>query len=118
MKTYSVIAASVALSCSLISLTHADSIDGVPAVAVHFGDLDLASPAGDSALYNRISVAAQSVCRPLEPGKRLERITPYKVCLQQAMSKAVARINRPVFTDYVATKMDLPVSAGIKLAAR
>jgi hypothetical protein len=49
---------------------------------------------------------------------KLQLIPLYKACIDQAVSGAVARINRPEFTDYVASRTPKAAHVGIQLAAR
>jgi UrcA family protein len=71
----------------------ADSLD-VPKVTVKYGDLNLSNPQGAAALYARIRSAAKSVCSQFDgPG-----IDPYRlreICINQAISGAVAKVNSP-----------------------
>jgi UrcA family protein len=67
---------------------------------VQLADLDLTKPEGVDALFKRLKGAAQEVCRPLL-GEQLRPKQSYQVCIGFALSNAVARIDRPVLTDYV-----------------
>ena len=91
----------------------------VPAV-VKFGDLDTTHPVAQEELYRRLSRAVRTVCGPLEeaPGSIAVGMSRYAACIDQAISGAFARINRPEFTDYVASVMHKPDHMGIQLAAR
>jgi UrcA family protein len=64
---------------------------------VHFGDLDLQSYQGASALYSRLSQAASRVCSAImEPYVRMTRA--YHTCHSEALSKAVQQVDRPLLT--------------------
>lgn len=63
-------------------------------VTVRYGDLDLSSPQGAVALYRRIGIAAEEVCRPFE-GRDLARTSIFRACKQRAVADAVSRVNRP-----------------------
>jgi UrcA family protein len=67
---------------------------------VQFADLDLSKPEGMDALSKRLKGAAEDVCRPLL-GDQLNQKKLHKVCIEFALSTAVARIGRPVLTDYI-----------------
>ena len=69
----------------------------VPSVTVSYADLDLSNPAGAHTLYQRIKAAASTVCAPLE-SKELKRNRLWRDCYEQAVSNAVATINRPTLT--------------------
>ena len=63
-------------------------------VTVRYGDLNLSSPLGAAALYQRIGAAAEEVCGPLE-GRDLARAVRFRACRQRAIADAVSRVNRP-----------------------
>jgi UrcA family protein len=121
MKTITLITIALFLSGSTLSVAKAAAPSDVPTAVVKFGDLDTVGSAGKDELYRRLTRAARAVCRSLDPsqsGAKM-RVTPlYKGCIYQAVAGAVAKINRPDFTDYVASRMPKPSSAGIQLAAR
>ena len=105
MKTSFVLAAAL----TLFSVAHAQN--AVVSVTVKFDDLDLNTERGDNTLYRRLTTAARRGCwqypvaaepRPISREKQLEKI--HATCVQQAIDGAVARINQPVFTVYVANQ--------------
>ncbi len=121
MKTFTLITTALVLSGSILSIGHAAPPSDVPTTVVKFGDLNTTGPAGKEELYRRLTRAAHSVCRSLDPSDSAVKLqlTPlYKACIDQAVSGAVAKINLPEFTDYVASRRPKPVSTGIQLAAR
>jgi UrcA family protein len=122
MKTFTLITILLFLSGSILSVTEAAPPSDVPTAVVKFGELDTAHPAGKEELYRRLTRAAHSVCRALDPNEsgatNLQLIPVYKSCIDQAVSGAVAKINLPEFTDYVAARTQKPVSTGMQLAAR
>jgi UrcA family protein len=121
MKSVTFITTAVVLSGSILAVAQAALPSDVPNAVVEFGDLNVTRPAGKEELYRRLTRAARSVCRSLDPsesGAKLQLMPMYKACLDQAVSGAVAQINRPEFTDYVASRMPKPDHAGIQLAGR
>jgi UrcA family protein len=69
-------------------------------VKVKFGDLNVASESGAATLYNRIRVAAESVCHPFDnrdfASKKL-----LAACMHKAISDAVSEVDQPaLFTIY------------------
>jgi UrcA family protein len=121
MKSFTLIATALVLGGSIFSVAKATTPSDVPTAVVKFGDLDATRPAGEEELYRRVTRAAHSVCRSLDPsesGVKLQLIPLYKACIDQAVSGAVARINRPEFTDYVASRTPKAAHVGIQLAAR
>jgi len=120
MKTIAIILATAALNLSVLSVAQASGSDEIPSVTVRFADLDLTRSDGLSSLYTRLSQAAKSVCREMDPAseKGVSVQQRYQACLDQSIKDAVAKINQPAFTDYVARKASPASSTGIKLAAK
>ena len=125
MKTFTIVAATAALSFSILASAHAGAADDPPSVSVRFADLDLDRAAGSATLYKRLSVAARAVCRDLDASDSansdLKRVLQqqYQGCVDKAIIGAVAKINRPAFTSYVGTKMTLPATlTNVQLAAK
>lgn len=111
----------IAFIASTLSLTtlaaHASTpSEEVQSVTVQFADLDLDREAGMAALYLRIKSAARRVCDQLsyaQPGEI------YPVCVNRAASEAIARINRPMMSEYFEQRSGKPVkTAPISVAAR
>lgn len=87
------------LSCvAAATATTADS--DLPKQVVRYGDLNLESTQGITALYQRVHNAAVQVCRPLD-SRELARLTMWKACMDGAVSRATTQINVPAFTAYV-----------------
>jgi UrcA family protein len=95
------------------TVARADSVPDRLSVTVHFEDLDLTNVQGAAMLYGRIKNAARNVCRPLEPGPSLELLRPYAACMNQALTHAVAYVNRPTVTAYAAAQADAPFATRI-----
>jgi UrcA family protein len=72
----------------------AEPAGGVPAVYVHYDDLNLASPEGTQALYRRIAAAAARVC-PDADQRDLERYRASRTCQTQAIESAVRQVHDP-----------------------
>jgi UrcA family protein len=92
-----------ALTCSIATVSFASDGSDPLQVKVKYGDLNVSSTSGASSLYNRIRVAADSVCRPfrpLNPGD-LAALQVFTACVHKAMSDAVNDVNEPaLFTIY------------------
>jgi UrcA family protein len=111
----------IALAASILSLTTLDAraatpTDDVYAVTVQFGDLDLSREAGIAKLYLRIKGAARRVCDQ-QASEQLVADQTQRVCMKRAVSEAVARIDRPQLTDYVAQLGGKPANTA-SVAAR
>jgi len=102
MKTLATFA--IAAFVSLASLNVAEAADDAPpSLTVQFADLDLDKPQGAATLYIRIKSAAEAVCsdhRGAAPADKMR----YKACVQLAVSNAVTRVDRPLLSDYVASR--------------
>ena len=111
----------IALAASILSLTTlvargAAATDGANEVTVQFADLDLTREAGIARLYVRIRGAARRVCN--QSSDSLANQT-YPECVKRALSDAVARIDRPMLTDYVAQRHGKPaMTSGTRVATR
>jgi UrcA family protein len=73
--------------------------DGAKQYVVRFADLDLSKMAGASALYVRLQHAARVVCDPLE-SRDLSLAAKYRACVDQAVTHAVASVDRPLLSQY------------------
>jgi UrcA family protein len=75
----------------------AQADEAMPHKVVSFKDLNLSSTEGAAVLYERIKSASNEVC-----GKRdrfdLWRSRTLQICINDAMSRAVAQVNRPMLT--------------------
>jgi UrcA family protein len=81
---------------ALASDAAADGDQAARSVAVRYGDVNLASVAGATTLYQRIQGAARFVCG--EQDRSLVAQHAWKQCYQSAVAEAVARVNNPTLT--------------------
>lgn len=94
------LAAFGALAACLIgassSALAATSADAAPSVTVTYGDLNLTSDEGNSALYARITAAAREVCFAGGVSIRdLGRYSQARSCEAQAIAQAVHAVHSP-----------------------
>lgn len=77
-------------------------VDTPPHKVVSFKDLNLNSPEGAAVLYQRIKSAAHEVC---ETADRYD-LSGFKaqICIRDAVSRAVAQVNRPMLTSLYQAK--------------
>ncbi len=88
-----------AISCLMGTMAATGAISSARAyeetpisMVVHFGDLDLGTPAGAKVLYHRIKVAAAEVCaRPVS--RDLAAEAAEHKCIDSAVDNAVKRVN-------------------------
>jgi UrcA family protein len=107
MKIAVVLASSI-LSFSALNVQAATPVD-FESLKVQLSDLDLDHKAGIVVLFQRIKGAAQRVCAD-QGGKTLIAKRTYATCVDYAVSTAVARIDRPLLTDYVVQQLGKPIA--------
>lgn len=109
-----------ALAASILAFTALDAQATSPveigSITVSYADLNLDHQAGAAALYQRIKTAAHRLCND-NAGQTLVQKRAYASCLEQAVSTAVARVDRPALTDYVAGQTGKPVAGEFKQVA-
>jgi UrcA family protein len=84
-------------------LAHADAPQDVHLIKVHFADLDLTRSEAAAVLYQRLAVAAETVCTSLE-GRDLAGQMRFRGCVETAIGSAIAKVDRPVLTTYYKTR--------------
>jgi UrcA family protein len=99
----------------LSTMARADSLLEPRSVLVHFEDLDATSTRGAELLYNRIKLAAETVCSDLTPQRSLALSARYASCVQDALGEAIMKINRPLVTEYAMARGVVPSEAPIKV---
>ncbi|HME38329.1 MAG TPA: UrcA family protein [Steroidobacteraceae bacterium] len=117
MKNLTALVAAATLSVCTLSVARADTGIEPRTATVHFADLDPVNAQGAAVLYRRLKVAAEKVCRDLDPGRQLTRMQPYKNCMQLAIATAVEKIDRPILTAYSASRGVLPAETALKIAS-
>lgn len=65
--------------------------DDPPALAVDYGDLNLATERGARTLLQRITLAADAVC-PAADNRDLGRFAAHRLCVRQAIARAVQQV--------------------------
>lgn len=68
--------------------------EAAPRIVVQYGDLDLTTDAGVSALYQRISAAAAALY-PIEHTRELGRVAKNRAYREAAIERAVNAVNNP-----------------------
>ncbi len=94
-------------------IARADSLLEPPSVVVHFEDLDIESPRGAELLYDRIKLAAETVCSDLGPQRPPS--VRYATCLREALRAAIGEVNRPLLTEIAIAHGVVPSDAPIKV---
>jgi UrcA family protein len=102
-------AAAMSLACTLLV-----AITFIPKETVKFQDLNINSPAGAAALYQRLHAAARHVCFT-EWDRGPAKMQQAEVCANEAESRAVSRLNVAELTAYyqVKSRQDLVLTASL-----
>jgi UrcA family protein len=97
-KLYTAIGCALGTAALGVLSTSAQAADqDVPSKTVKFADLNIATPDGAKALYNRIRVAAREVCGKSAGGDPiLSQAT--SGCINEAIDNAVKKVNAPYLT--------------------
>jgi UrcA family protein len=99
------------LAVSAQSALAADPFDDAPRhVDVHFADLDLNRTEGAASLYQRLRLAAETVCTGVSD-RDPARAARGKACVSEAIATAVAQINRPILNAYYRSKLGIANAA-------
>lgn len=103
--------ASIAMGICLLISSNAFAAPpaDVRSETVKFADLNISTPSGVAALFQRIHAAAERVCEP-SAGENPFHTLSTRTCVEQAQARAVAQINRPQLTAYFETKQPPPRS--------
>jgi UrcA family protein len=86
-------AIATALISSLGSIATAADTD-LPHKTVKYADLNVASAQGAVSLYNRIRIASEEVCSPLDNGDPFSKMH-VKACMHKTIADAVGQVNQP-----------------------
>jgi UrcA family protein len=98
-RTFLARSAAMLVACVLV-VSNAVAEEPVRSETVKFQDLNVSSPAGAEALYNRIHSAAKRVCVQNDPVMQAA-VLP---CLRSAEARAIQLVNLPLLTDYYRKK--------------
>ena len=101
-----------------LALNTAYADEAQKSLTVQFADLDLSKDAGAAALLNRIKWAALSVCSVHRGGTTLRDKQQHAACVEFALSNAVAQVDRPKLTEYVARRYSIEKKAQAQIASR
>jgi UrcA family protein len=85
---------------------------------VRFADLNTADAKGTAILYERVALAAQSVCQPLNVSGSLSATMRYSACWHLALKNAVVTVNLPTLTAYAVGRGIVPANTAIQIARR
>ena len=86
------------------SLAMADALVTVKTETVRYDDIRLISAVGAAVLYGRLHGAAERACGGPMDTVPLGQRQRFKVCVDDAVTKAVADVNNPMLTWYLESK--------------
>jgi UrcA family protein len=81
-----------------------EAAHGAHAITVRYGDLDVSTREGASALYARINHAAHEVCATDEPSN-VYAVQASHACVRQAVAQAAGAVHSPQLAALVSQKM-------------
>ena len=92
--------AAIACGVALTSPAMADQSNGEPRTkVVSYADLNVSSEPGAQILYGRLRMAATQVCATFR-GASLREKPNWRECFNQALARAVGKIDEPELTAY------------------
>lgn len=80
-----------ALFAAIPMAANAADAGAAPRVAVHADDLNLATKAGRTVLQNRVALAVEKVCAPVE-GRTPWEVQAYRACRKNARAGAAPQV--------------------------
>ncbi len=104
------------IATSALNIARADASGDVLSRTVRFADLNINSSSGAEILYRRLDVAANNVCRGLEPGRSLALVTPHRACVHSALTKALVSVGNPVVLAYAAAHGVVAADVSVRVA--
>jgi UrcA family protein len=94
------IALTAAILLAFGVVSRAEANEQVRSETVRFGDLNVGTPSGAQALYDRIHAAAKRVCSDSDPIQRLAS----DACARKAEASAIGKLSLPQLTALYQTK--------------
>jgi len=117
LLTVTALSAGALGACGLSTLARADSTTAPLTMTVFYGDLDINNVHGAAVLYERISFAAETVCRDLGRSREVNLLSRYRSCVRSALGGAIAKVNSTALTGYAAARGVVPDGAPISRGA-
>jgi UrcA family protein len=116
MKNLTLYVAVALIATSSFSIVRADTSGDARSETVRFADLNIDSSSGAEILYRRLNIAANSVCRELEPGRSLALVAPHRACIHSALSRALADVGNPTVLAYAAAHGTTAAHVTVRIA--
>ena len=117
MKNLTTLVAIATLATCILSAAQASPSAGL-SETVRFTDLNTADSKGVAILYERVALAAQSVCQQLQVSGSLSATMRFSACWHTAVKNAVVTVNLPTLTAYAVGRGTVSADAAIQIARR
>jgi UrcA family protein len=118
MKNLTTLVASAAFAACILTAAPAHAGTDPQSETVRFADLNTTDARGTAVLFQRVVLAAHSVCRDLEAGGSLPAIMRFSKCWHSAVRNAVTTVNLPTLTQYAVANGIVPADAVMRIADR
>jgi UrcA family protein len=109
-------AAILSFACAIAYADSPSTVGFQHAATVRFADLNLDRARDVAALYGRIELAADKLCGPKSLTGHYYKAADYESCTSDAISDAVARIDRESLTAYYRQHAAAPVTRQVSIA--
>jgi UrcA family protein len=116
MKNLTPVLALALIATSFFNVARADTFGDTRSQIVRFTDLDINNSSGVKILYRRLNIAANNVCRELEPGRSLLLVAPHRACVHAALSKALADVGNTAVLAYAAAHGTTTADSAMRFA--
>jgi UrcA family protein len=116
MKNLTPIVAVALMATSSFNIARAGTPIDARSETVRFADLNINNSSGAETLSRRLNIAANNVCRELEPGRSLALVAPHRACVHAALSKALADVVNPAALAYAASLGTAPADETARFA--
>lgn len=103
MKTASILATTVIVVAGIVPVANAGTAYEPRTEVVQYTTFEATHATGAALLFKRMSSAAQSVCRDLQP-RSLSMKEKYQGCVQLALENAVSSLDSPAVTAYTVSR--------------
>ena len=116
MKNWTPYVVVALITTSSFNIARADTFGDVRSETVRFADLNINNSSGVKILYRRLNIAANNVCRELEPGRSLALVAPHRACVHGALSKALADVGNSAVLAYAAAHGTAAADLTVRIA--
>jgi UrcA family protein len=116
MKNWTPYVVVALIATSSFNIARADTFGDARSETVRFADLNINNSSGVKILYRRLNIAANNVCRELEPGRSLALVAPHRACVHAALSKALADVGNPAVLAYAAAHGTAAADLTVRIA--